>query len=377
MWLNLRYALCAGELFDPERLKAAGLDEPAIEAALARLEEYGLVVRDGDGFIVNEPLSREAFAARFGDEAAREAGGERRALAAAPYGGLERPSRLQESGNGAALDAAPGAASVPGTAEPAKGEAEPQPVLRSPLSKRRRTSRMLRLVEPAAQPAGPENPDMQAVVQIYHKRIGMIGPTQYEKLRFWVEEQGMEGAVVALAIEETVRSADVPRISYLEGILRNWYNDGIRTLADVHAKQAGFAECSRAIDGRAKSDRPRGDAERFGVPERQSAELVAKWKELYPDEYDALSRSDMASVVPADIDAERRVLGILIKHPHLIDTVVDRLTPEHFFEPRAPRDFPGDLRPLHQGRAHLVHPGVQPAAQREGARRRPTGADPA
>ncbi|MBO2521120.1 MAG: replicative DNA helicase [Clostridia bacterium] len=38
--------------------------------------------------------------------------------------------------------------------------------------------------------------------------------------------------------------------------------------------------------------------------------------------------------VPCDIDAERRVLGILIKHPHLIDTAVDRLTPAHFFEPQ-------------------------------------------
>ena len=39
-------------------------------------------------------------------------------------------------------------------------------------------------------------------------------------------------------------------------------------------------------------------------------------------------------LVPCDIDAERRVLGILIKHPHLIDTVIDRLSPSHFFEPQ-------------------------------------------
>ena len=37
--------------------------------------------------------------------------------------------------------------------------------------------------------------------------------------------------------------------------------------------------------------------------------------------------------IPADPDAERRVLGILIKNPGLIDTVVDRLRPEHFYEP--------------------------------------------
>jgi len=40
-----------------------------------------------------------------------------------------------------------------------------------------------------------------------------------------------------------------------------------------------------------------------------------------------------ASRVPRDIDAERRVLGIMIKYPALIDSVIDRLRPDHFFEP--------------------------------------------
>lgn len=35
----------------------------------------------------------------------------------------------------------------------------------------------------------------------------------------------------------------------------------------------------------------------------------------------------------ADVDAERRVIGILIKHPHTVDTVMHRLSPEHFFDP--------------------------------------------
>ena len=144
---------------------------------------------------------------------------------------------------------------------------------------------MLRLVEPATEGPEPENPDMQAVMQIYHKRIGMIGPTQYEKLRFWIEEKGLEGAVVALAIEETVRSAEVPRISYLEGILQNWYNDGIRKLADLHERK----KASRVLfgdDARTKSDRPLEGTPNAAAYQSVSSELVAKWKELYPDEYD-------------------------------------------------------------------------------------------
>lgn len=48
---------------------------------------------------------------------------------------------------------------------------------------------------------------------------------------------------------------------------------------------------------------------------------------------------ERGSFVPSDIEAERRVLGILIKHPHLIDTVIDRLGSDHFFEPRHRRIF--------------------------------------
>ncbi len=39
------------------------------------------------------------------------------------------------------------------------------------------------------------------------------------------------------------------------------------------------------------------------------------------------------SVVPSDVESERRVLGILIKHPTLIDSVIDRLRPDHFYDP--------------------------------------------
>lgn len=156
---------------------------------------------------------------------------------------------------------------------------------RSPLTKRRKASNMLQLVDVAEGSTGSENPDMQAVVQIYHKRIGMIGPTQYEKLRFWVEEMGMEGAVVAVAIEETVRSAEVPRISYLEGILRNWYNDGIRTFAELQERKNASKVLSSSSD-QEERDSHEGYANASAY-QSVSADMVAKWKELYPDEYDS------------------------------------------------------------------------------------------
>ncbi len=79
--------------------------------------------------------------------------------------------------------------------------------------------------------------DMATVFRCYHKHIGMMGPTQHEKLCFWVEDQGMQADVVCEAIVVTVDKAESPGISYIEGILRNWYNAGIRTLDDLKARE--------------------------------------------------------------------------------------------------------------------------------------------
>lgn len=39
------------------------------------------------------------------------------------------------------------------------------------------------------------------------------------------------------------------------------------------------------------------------------------------------------SGIPADVEAERRVLGILLKYPHLADLVVSKLKEDHFYSP--------------------------------------------
>ena len=254
LWLNLRWAAHAGEPFDREAFLAcfAGGQAPDLEGAFRTLQEHGLLEVDETGrYIVHEPAAGPVSAPVA---AASEA---------------PRPQLLK--------------AVSPEAAEPAERPAVArEPQMRSPLSKRRRRAPMLKLVESPGEASEPENPDFKAVVQIYHKRIGMIGPTQYEKLRFWVEEQGMEGAVVALAIEETVQSAEVPRISYLEGILRNWYNDGIRTLADLQERR----RASKVLSGGASERSEHEGSPNAAAYQSVSEEMVNRWKELYPDEYD-------------------------------------------------------------------------------------------
>jgi DnaD/phage-associated family protein len=130
------------------------------------------------------------------------------------------------------------------------------------------------------EPLPVKNDDLQAVLSIYHKKVGLLGPVQYEKLRAWVEEKGMGADVVALAIHEMVRSAPTPRIQYLEGILRNWYNDGIRTMADmIKRKKPTRAAGEGKAAGESYEGCPNAGAYRTVQPN-----LVERWKELYPDE---------------------------------------------------------------------------------------------
>src|SRR5690606_42139090 len=51
----------------------------------------------------------------------------------------------------------------------------------------------------------------------------------------------------------------------------------------------------------------------------------------------------------ADVDAERRVIGILLKHPHTVDTVMHRLSPDHFFDPIHRQIYEAILELYNQG----------------------------
>ena len=276
-WLNLRWLIHTGEdMSDIESVLVYrfGMTHQGISAALQRLIEFELLEPYQDnGYIVHEPLSADAFFHRFGDG---------RPL-------VEQPALPAfDTGQAAAAPSSMPAAEAHGRGLP-EGEPEgaysahgagPAHAAVAPVS----TPQPATVVPPG--PSESDVKDLKAVVEIYHKRIGMLGPTQFEKLRFWVEEQGMEAEVVAAAIEETVASAENPRINYLEGILRNWYNSGIRTLTDL---------MNNKYASKVLHPRPERRSDTSGAPEGApnatayqtvSPDIVDRWKELYPDEYD-------------------------------------------------------------------------------------------
>ncbi|KXU13697.1 hypothetical protein SORDD17_01647 [Streptococcus oralis] len=79
------------------------------------------------------------------------------------------------------------------------------------------------------------------IVKSYQSRIGILDGIQFEQLKEFVTLDGMEAEVVLRAIE---LSADNSKrsFSYIKGILTNWKNDGILTLAAVDERERKFKE---------------------------------------------------------------------------------------------------------------------------------------
>src|SRR5690606_31695677 len=84
------------------------------------------------------------------------------------------------------------------------------------------------------------SPDMAAIARHYGERTGMLGPSIFADLGDW-HDRGMDVEVIMAAIDRTAEARSEGRIrgspdSYLRGVLRQMYNDGIRTADDLRAR---------------------------------------------------------------------------------------------------------------------------------------------
>ncbi len=146
---------------------------------------------------------------------------------------------------------------------------------------------------------------LQVLFDFYQKQIGLMGPVQEEKLRYWVLEQGMDIEVIVAAIAEMVKTPS-RRIEYLEGILRNWYNEGIRNLDDLaaHRKRWQEEKSKRSKKKSEDSKKSQGFMKRLPGQVQTAAtsdgyegvanasaykpvdpEAVKRWKEMFKDDY--------------------------------------------------------------------------------------------
>ena len=80
----------------------------------------------------------------------------------------------------------------------------------------------------------PPADDLESVIQAYREHIGELGPAQLQVLKSWLEDQ--ERNMAAEVVTEAIKIAAAMgkrRMSYVEGILRNWRNDGVESLEDI------------------------------------------------------------------------------------------------------------------------------------------------
>lgn len=101
------------------------------------------------------------------------------------------------------------------------------------------------------------------------------------------DEEGMEPEVLLKAVEVTarkilngVRTATPER--YMAGMIKRWHNQGIKTLGQLKAKEPShFGTPSQADGSSSNEGAPNASAYQVVSPD-----LVERWKELYPDEYE-------------------------------------------------------------------------------------------
>ena len=102
--------------------------------------------------------------------------------------------------------------------------------------------------------------DLDIVLDAWRQHIGELGPKQLDAISAWLKEpdRAMPAEVVVKAIEIAAESG-VRRLNYIEGILRNWVNDGVRTLEDIERAE----QQKHRSQGAPAEARPRFDREAY------------------------------------------------------------------------------------------------------------------
>lgn len=110
------------------------------------------------------------------------------------------------------------------------------------------------------------------LLRYYESKVGWITPKICDELAKWVDD-GLTPAVISKAIDEMMKRADTPRFAYLNAILLAWHKNGWHTLDDLEEVR----QKKESLEGAP-------NAAAYNEPD---LDRIRKWKELYPDEYDA------------------------------------------------------------------------------------------
>lgn len=86
------------------------------------------------------------------------------------------------------------------------------------------------------------------IIEEYEKEIGLLTPYQYEKLITYTVDLSQEMIIEAI---RRASSMNKRNLSYIEAILKNWINNGYKTLGDIKDKktESDDERIRRALNG--------------------------------------------------------------------------------------------------------------------------------
>jgi len=73
----------------------------------------------------------------------------------------------------------------------------------------------------------------------FSNNIHLITPVEFQKIQYWVEDEGMHEDVIMFAIEEAVNQGQ-RKMSYIEGILKDLNSKGIKTRIEAEQEKEKF-----------------------------------------------------------------------------------------------------------------------------------------
>lgn len=86
--------------------------------------------------------------------------------------------------------------------------------------------------------------DLAEIVQHYEKTLGMFPRSALDKLKKWKEVYSTE--LICKAFDEAAEN-NVRKWRYVEGILKGWQADGVRTLGDIEARRDARKKPEQAL----------------------------------------------------------------------------------------------------------------------------------
>ncbi|HEM4672716.1 TPA: DnaD domain protein [Streptococcus suis] len=139
-----------------------------------------------------------------------------------------------------------------------------------------------------------DTPPLVIVSEIYQSKIGVIDGDQFQQLTDYIILDGMELDVVVRAITEAADNGK-RNFKYILAILRNWKQNGIKTIAQVDERERQRIESKTSSFQNGNSSQPRQtnvpDWSTEPVKTKQTAEGQARLAEIFA-ELEAMEGAD-------------------------------------------------------------------------------------